>query len=204
MRAALRDVPDTEHPDDVLVPRAYRREDDRPTEGLASLFADRVADYKGSVLRVPAADLPVAVAEMCAARRIRRLGIPPRLPLHWRPDGVELVVDSGLSVAEVDALDGVLTGCTLAIAETGSIVLSGGAHEGRAMLTLVPDCHLCVVEVDQIVGLVPEAIAKLAQVVRRDRSRVTIVSGPSATSDIELSRVEGVHGPRKLDVIICG
>ena len=120
------------------------------------------------------------------------VAVPPGVA--WRPDGVDVVIDDGLSPTELDALDGVLTGCTVAVAETGTIVLAGGPADGRRALTLVPDLHVCVVEERQIVELVPEAMERLAELVRRERRPLTFVSGPSATSDIELSRVEGVHG----------
>ena len=133
----------------------------------------------------------------------RRLAVPAELPRRWRPRGVELVEDADLPNEQLDALDGVLTGCALAIAETGTIVLDGGARQGRRALTLVPDWHLCVVEVDQIVETVPQAVERLEPAVREGRP-LTFVSGPSATSDIELSRVAGVHGPRALTVLLVG
>jgi L-lactate dehydrogenase complex protein LldG len=120
----------------------------------------------------------------------------------WRPEEVDTVEDENLDAHELDALDGVVTGCTVAIAETGTIVLTGGPSEGRRALSLVPDLHVCVVESAQIVELVPEAMAVLEELVVRERRPLTLVSGPSATSDIELSRVEGVHGPRTLVVLI--
>ena len=115
--------------------------------------------------------------------------------------GREVVEDDGLSVRELDELDGALTGCAVAIAETGTFVLDGGSGQGRRALTLVPDLHICVVREDQVVGLVPEAVGKLEDAVRTGRP-LTFVSGPSATSDIELDRVEGVHGPRVLHVVL--
>ena len=115
--------------------------------------------------------------------------------------GLELVEDAGLSVQQLDELDGALTGCAVAIAETGTFVLDGGAGQGRRALTLVPDLHVCVVREDQVVGLVPEAVGELEDAVRAGRP-LTFVSGPSATSDIELDRVEGVHGPRVLHVVL--
>ena len=183
-------------------PRARYRlasEDDRAT--VVDRFAARTAEYRAEVLRV--ADVGAAVAEACVRRGARRLGIPSGLPAGWRPGGVELVEDSGLSPAELDGLDGALTGCALGIAETGTIVLDSGERSGRRALTLVPDLHLCVIEEEQIAGLVPEALERLTPAARDGRP-VTLVSGPSATSDIELSRVEGVHGPRDLVVLVAG
>jgi L-lactate dehydrogenase complex protein LldG len=116
--------------------------------------------------------------------------------------GVELVPETELDVAELDRLGAALTGCALAIAETGTIVLDGGPQQGTRRLTLVPDIHVCVVEERAIVGGVPEAMARVAETLRTPRNAVTFVSGPSATSDIELDRVEGVHGPRTLRVLV--
>ena len=129
--------------------------------------------------------------------------MPPGLPAAWRPAGAELVEDAGLTAHELDALDGVVTGCTLAIAETGTLVLAAGPAEGRRALTLVPDLHVCVVDARQVVADVPAAIAQVAPLVREERRPLTLISGPSATSDIELQRVEGVHGPRQLVVLVA-
>lgn len=203
IRAALADVPQGERPGDLPVERAYRRHDDTPAAGTVARFAERVADYKAAVQRVAPEELPAALARALQARGVRRLVIPPDLPAAWRPAGVELLVDGELANEVLDAADGVLTGCALGIAETGTIVLDGGARQGRRAITLLPDYHLCVVEATQIVGSVPEAIAALDGAAR-ERRPITFVSGPSATSDIELSRVEGVHGPRTLAVLIVG
>jgi L-lactate dehydrogenase complex protein LldG len=127
--------------------------------------------------------------------------VPPGLPGEWRPPGLDVVEDHGLTARELDGLDGVLTGCTLAIAETGTLVLAAGPAEGRRALTLVPDLHICVVRASQVVDGVPAAFAELGSLARRP---LTLVSGPSATSDIELNRVEGVHGPRTLVVLVAG
>jgi L-lactate dehydrogenase complex protein LldG len=166
------------------VPREYRLAGSlRPD---ADLFAERVAEYRATVHRVSAADLPAKLAELARGR----VGIPPGFPF----DGIE---DAQLSVQQLDELDTVITGCALAIADTGTIVLD--ADSGRRALTLVPDHHVCVVRTDQVVASVPDAIAELDPT-----GPLTFVSGPSATSDIELDRVEGVHGPRQLDVVIVG
>ncbi len=196
--AALGDVPPGERPEDVAVQRAYRSSEDGDA---VERFVERIAEYETTVRRVTAGDIASAAAEQCRLRGVARLGIPFDLPLEWRPEGPELVVGS-LDARALDALDGAMTGCALAIAETGSIVLDAGARQGSRALSLVPDYHLCVVEERQIVGGVPEGIRAIAVSVRRRLQPVTFVSGPSATSDIELSRVEGVHGPRTLDVLV--
>jgi L-lactate dehydrogenase complex protein LldG len=179
------------------VARAYRRTGSRDAAGRIDLLTDRLLDYRAEVHRV--ADVAAAAASVFIAQRAARIAVPPALPRAWQPAGIEVVEDRGLSPRELDAIDGVLTGCTLAIAETGTLVLAGGPAEGRRALTLVPDLHVCVVREDQIVELVPEAFDRLGPLARRP---LTFVSGPSATSDIELSRVEGVHGPRRLVVLI--
>jgi L-lactate dehydrogenase complex protein LldG len=162
-------------------------------------FCERVGDYRAEVRRVT--DVAEAVAEAARRRAATRFVVPAALPHAWRPPELELVDDAGFSPTELDRTDGVITGCTVAIAETGTIVLSGGAHEGRRAITLVPDLHICIVDEAQIVELVPEAFAALAEL-GLQASPITFVSGPSATSDIELSRVEGVHGPRELVVLV--
>ncbi len=192
VRAALIDRPEASP-----APRSYRRVGTLDHEKRVALFCDRVDDYHADVRRVSATELGPAIA---AALGGRRVAVPPGLP--WRPDAVDVVIDDGLTPTELDALDGVLTGCTVAVAETGTIVLAGGPADGRRALTLVPDLHVCVVEERQIVELVPEAMELLGELVRRERRPLTFVSGPSATSDIELSRVEGVHGPRTLVVLV--
>jgi L-lactate dehydrogenase complex protein LldG len=170
--------------------REYRRAGARaPTERI-ELLVERLADYGAGVRRL-------AEREVAAAVPAGRIGVPPGLPPAWRPAGA--VEDRGLPPHELDALDGVLTGCTVAIAETGTLVLAGGPSEGRRALTLVPDLHVCVVHADQVVETVSEAFDALRGLERRP---LTFVSGPSATSDIELRRVEGVHGPRTLVVLL--
>ena len=194
VRAALRDVDD-----EVDVPRDYRRTGDAGT--AVELFAERVADYRATVTRAPAQDAARAVAAACERHAARRLVVPAGLPAAWRPSGVELIADEALGVDALDAVDGVLTGCAVAIAETGTIALDGGPGQGRRAITLVPDLHVCVVEAARIFAGVPEAIAALGDAAREGRP-LTLISGPSATSDIELRRVEGVHGPRRLEVVV--
>jgi L-lactate utilization protein LutC len=171
----------------VDVPRSYRAS--RATD-LVALFEERVADYEATVRTVETHEVETAIAEVLAGSRAV---VPPALP--WTVPGA--VVDDGLTAAELDALDAVVTAARLGIAETGTIVLDHEPDQGRRVLSLVPDLHVCVVRADQVVGTVPEAVAAL------DPARpLTWISGPSATSDIELSRVEGVHGPRTLVVLL--
>ena len=198
VRAALGSAPPV--PD---IPRGYR---DAGTLGApgndvaVERFCERAAEYRATVQRVERGGLADAVAEACARHGARRIAVPEGAP--GEIPGIELVVDAPpLSARDLDGLDGVLTGCALAIAETGTIVLDGGARSGRRALTLVPDLHLCVVEAGTIVPSVPDAVRALEQAVSEGRP-ITLVSGPSATSDIELDRVEGVHGPRRLEVLV--
>jgi len=186
----------------AAVPRGYRRAGARSPAERVDLFCERVSDYRAEVRRTRAATVGGVVDAECVSRSASRVGVPPGLPATWRPRGAEIVVDNGLTAHELDALDGVVTGCTVAVAETGTIILTAGPAEGRRALTLVPDLHICIVEAAQVVELVPEAMERVANIVRTKRSPVTMISGPSATSDIELSRVEGVHGPRTLVVIL--
>ena len=201
IRSALRDVAPSEAPDDVEVPRRYRVAGDGPdpVEG----FAARVEEYRAEVHRMDAGAVAGVAARVCEAAGVRRLVVPPGIPQEWLPrDGVEIVPDEGLPPADLDRADGVLTGCALAIGQTGTIVLDGGRESGRRAVSLIPDTHLCVVRSEQVVSLVPEAIERLGERVRREGRPLTFVSGPSATSDIEFRRVEGVHGPRNLHVLL--
>jgi L-lactate dehydrogenase complex protein LldG len=207
VRRATHDVPKDERPEDVPVERGYRKEDDTPRDDIVERFAERVAEYEATVHRVSESDLPREIAEALERRSIRQLVVPDDLLEGWVPGGVKILSDAArtpLSDEELDRSDGVLTGCSLGISQTGTIVLDAGEGQGRRALTLLPDYHLCVVREDQIVGLVPEAFAKLEETVKNTGRAITFISGPSATSDIELNRVEGVHGPRTLEVLIAG
>jgi len=184
------------------IERNYRTEDARERDEIVTLFAERVAEYRASVHRVGGDEVAETVARIAAEAGAERIGIPAGLPEEWRPAEVDLVEDDTLSVQQLDHLHGALTGCAVAIAETGTFVLDGGEGQGRRALTLVPDLHICVVREDRVVGLVPEAVGWLEESVRNGRP-LTFVSGPSATSDIELDRVEGVHGPRILHVVLA-
>jgi L-lactate dehydrogenase complex protein LldG len=203
IRRALSDVPDGEWPEDVVVPRDYARvHGSRTPRRTAELLAENLTDYRARVHRSSAADLPAVLARLLAERGSRSVAVPAGLPEHWLaavgPE-VERVADSPeLSVHRLDAVDSVVTGCAVAVAETGTLVLDGSAGQGRRRITLIPDHHICVVQVpEQVVDSVPQGLERL------DPARPqTWISGPSATSDIELDRVEGVHGPRTLEVVL--
>ena len=182
------------------VPRDYRRTG-RPGDDVVELFAERAAEYKADVRRVAPDRLPAEIAEALRSRGARRVTVPPRLPDDWL-SGIGAEVerhgdDPPLTVDGLERLDGVVTSCAVAIAETGTIILDAGPGQGRRVLTLLPDYHLCVVRAGQIVATLSEGLARLDPVRPQ-----TWISGPSATSDIELDRVEGVHGPRTLEVLI--
>jgi len=180
----------------------YRRTWDAPRADIIARFIQRLSDYHVTVLRAAREAEIVHVAErQLAARSIGSLVIPADLPTGWRPSLPVPIEDSELSYNLLDTTEGVMTGSMLGIAETGTIVLNAGAGQGRRALTLLPDYHLCVVREAHVVGIMPEAIAALAPSVARGVP-ITFFSGPSATADIELDRVEGVHGPRTLDVIL--
>jgi L-lactate dehydrogenase complex protein LldG len=189
IREALSAAP----PEPVVVPRDYRRE---PLTGPGDVdrFAETVDEYRAQVLRVAAGDIAATVSSLVSGGRVV---VPADLPPEW-VTGTDVVVDDPpLSTKALDGVAAVVTGCAVGIAATGTIVLDAGTGQGRRALTLVPDHHICVVFADQIVDTVPQAFARLAPT-----RPLTFISGPSATSDIELDRVEGVHGPRTLDVLI--
>jgi L-lactate dehydrogenase complex protein LldG len=182
---------------------AYRAHGERDLAGRLDLLADRLADYRATVRRCAPDGLAAEVAAALAERGARRVVVPPGLDRALLASADAAVTTDGepelLSPAALDAMDAVVTGAAVAIAETGTIVLDASPAQGRRAITLVPDYHLCIVHADQVVELVPEAVAQLAAAADRP---LTWISGPSATSDIELERVEGVHGPRTLVVIV--
>jgi L-lactate dehydrogenase complex protein LldG len=162
-------------------------------------FEERLRDYNAGVYRCAETNLPQTIGEAINARNKHRLLIPPGLPEAWLPAQGAFVRDTGFTHAELDAREGVLTACTVAISLTGTIILTHGPREGRRALTLIPDYHLCVVYAGQVVETVPEGIRALKNLRTRP---ITTISGPSATADIEMIRIKGVHGPRTLDVIL--
>ena len=198
IRRALADVPAEPAPP---AERAFRRAGETGRDALVEAFTERARAYKVRVERAGPGEVAATVARILGERGHVRLVVPVDLPAAFAPEGFDLVPDTGLDRAVPAGADGVVTGCACAIAQTGTIVLDHGPGQGRRALTLLPDYHLCIVEADRIVDLVPEAVARMEPAVKAGRP-LTFISGPSATSDIELSRVEGVHGPRRLDVVV--
>jgi L-lactate dehydrogenase complex protein LldG len=185
------------------ITREYRTTSDLEAAALTELLIDRLVDYRALVRECTGDDLDAEIADALATRGAETVVAPTGLDPSWTGHFSGTVLTDGmsvgdqLSVTELDEVDGVITSCAVAIAETGTLILDGSPGQGRRIITLIPDYHLCVVFADQIVADVPEALARL------EATRpLTMISGPSATSDIELNRVEGVHGPRTLEVII--
>ncbi|MEV4656879.1 LUD domain-containing protein [Micromonospora sp. NPDC049301] len=187
LRAALGPSPTTP----AEVGRHYR-----PAGGAVDLdvLVDRLTDYRATVHRCSDGEVAQVVDAVLGGRRVV---VPPGLPRHWLPDSVEVLTDDDLPRDQIAAADGVVTAAAVAVAETGTVVLDAGPAQGRRVVTLLPDVHVCVLRTDQVVAGVPDALARLGP-----ERPLTWISGPSATSDIELNRVEGVHGPRHLHVVI--
>ncbi|MFR9787440.1 LutC/YkgG family protein [Streptomyces sp. MB22_4] len=203
VRRALADVPADERSYEEAVPRHYLREHgERTTKETIDLLAENLTDYRAVVHRTDAEELPLLIMRLLAERGSQEVMVPPGLPPSWMAaaDPVRIHDRAALTPDRIDRVGSVVTGCAVAIAETGTLVLDGSPDQGRRRITLVPDHHICVVGVpDQVVASVPQALERL------DPTRpLTWISGPSATSDIELERVEGVHGPRALEVILLG
>ncbi|MGQ5264495.1 LutC/YkgG family protein [Micromonospora sp. ZYX-F-536] len=187
LRAALGGTPPT--PGEV--PRDYR-----PASGAGDLdvLVHRLTDYRATVHRCADGEVAQVVDGILGGRRVV---VPPGLPRHWLPDTVDVLTDDDLPREQVAGADGVVTAAAVAVAETGTVILDASPDQGRRVITLLPDVHICVLRTDQVVAGVPDALARL-----HPHRPLTWISGPSATSDIELNRVEGVHGPRNLHVVI--
>ncbi len=200
IRAALADAP-AQVARESLAPPAYLHSHVDPAADLTSLFAERVADYRAVVSRVPVTGVGTAIASAAQALGLTEIVVAPGYPASWLPEMAAvtwLPDDPPLAVEALDSCGAAVTTAALGIALTGTIVLDARPGQGRRALTLVPDVHICVLRADQIVADVPDALARLDA-----RRPLTFISGPSATSDIELERIEGVHGPRTLHVIIA-
>jgi len=181
------------------LPRDYKYQGTLDRDALLSLLEHRLRDYDAHVLRASHGNIAQAVSQRLTERSRKRIVIPAGFAPDALPAGFDFVVDTDLSAAELDTFDGVLTESTVAIAETGTIVLHNLPGQGRRALTLVPDYHLCLVRMQNVVETVPEAMARIASLAG---VAATFVSGPSATADIEMTRIKGVHGPRHLDALL--
>lgn len=183
----------------AAIPRGYRLPQQRSGTELLDHFEERLREYDAGVYRTETKSIADTVAGILASRGKRGMAIPAGIPAEWLPEGFAFADASGFNEHQLDASEGVLTACTVAIAETGSIVLQNAPGQGARQLSLVPDYHLCVVFASQVVATVPEAFDRLAATASLP---TTFISGPSATADIEMTRIKGVHGPRFFDVVI--
>ncbi len=196
----------TDDSDDKIV-REYNQKSNLSAEEITGLFEERVNEYRAVTKRIIEDELPGELQKLCEDAGVKTMVLPTGINESWLSDLSEPVTllrdqPDRLSKQELNECDAVLTGCFLGVAQTGTIILNAGPGQGRRVLTLLPDFHICVIRQNQIVGMLPEAIRKLDQTVSESGAPVTFISGPSATSDIELNRVEGVHGPRNLHVFI--
>jgi len=193
-------VRESQRPDDwAQIPREYRRKGTLPQQERIALLQAILKHYGATSYIAEGNNVAEVIAQVLRQRQKQKLVVPQEFPKEWIPPGIEALSDSGLSNEALDKIDGVLTGCTVAIASTGTIVLASG-RDGRRAISLVPDYKLCVVRQDQIVEFLAEAL-KVLQPMKTNP--LTFFSGPSATVDIEMTRVQGVHGPRTLDVVIA-
>jgi L-lactate dehydrogenase complex protein LldG len=205
IRSALKDIPDHETPENVFVNREYNQKGQLGGEEIVSLFTLRLSEYQATVKKIDELELKNELREICLKHKVDSIVVPEDLSEIYIPDDVELLYDrhqTPLTHSELDKVDGVITTCALAVAQTGTIILDAGVGQGRRVLSLLPDLHICVIWSDQIVELIPEAFKHFNVVINNEGRPLTFISGPSATSDIELTRVEGVHGPRKLEVLV--
>ena len=205
IRNALRDVPADEKPEQMTTERNYHVHTSQSHEGIVQLFVSRLEDYNAGVHRIQEAEISNTVAELVKKYSLSQVVMPADIPHAWVPADLSALRDKQNQLTNEqmgESNSAVLTACAVAIAQTGTIVLDGGPLQGRRVLSLLPDYAFCVVRENQIVGLVPEAVAYLHDTVTQHHQPITFISGPSATSDIELSRVVGVHGPRHLDILL--
>ncbi|GGH15584.1 LutC/YkgG family protein [Silvibacterium dinghuense] len=185
--------------DYAALPRAYAQSSPLDGAGRLALLAERLHEYDAGVYETTREGLRAKIDEVLRSRNKQRLAVPDATPADWLPSGFEFVPGEDRTALELDKVDGLVSGCTVAIALTGSLVLQNAAAQGKRALSLVPDYHLCVVFADQVVTTVPECFARLDAA---SALPTTFISGPSATADIEMTRIKGVHGPRFLDVIL--
>jgi len=180
------------------IDRSYIREGQLGAQERVALMIERLREYDADVLETSPHELSGAIAMHLKASGRHRFVAPQGVPAAWMPEGFEWKVDRGFSAAEIEQCEGVLTGAFCGIADSGTIVLHHGAREGRRVISLLPDWHFCVLYASQVVETLPEYFARCDQA----PALATYISGPSATADIEMTRIKGVHGPRFLNVIV--
>lgn len=181
------------------IPRTYVQHTALSREDIIALFTERLIDYNAHVVSCAAEQIPSAIQAALEQESAQRILIPADFAAHLLPSGLDVTPDHVLSPAELDRFDATITLCTLAIAETGTLVLQGLPGQARRAATLVPDVHICILRADDVVATVPEAFARLES---SSTQPLTFISGPSATADIEMTRIKGVHGPRFLHVLL--
>jgi L-lactate dehydrogenase complex protein LldG len=199
IRGALADRKTERESDYAYIPRQYNTVGSKDEAAVLELFSDRLQDYGASVYECGQGDISRAVSAALKERGLRKMLTGRDFPVGWIPAGFDFSVDKGLDYHAIDGFQGVITPCALAIAETGTIVLRHADEEPRRAVSLIPDYHLCIVFAMQVVETVSEGVRQMAAM---GNVPLTTISGPSATSDIEMTRVMGVHGPRTLDVIL--
>jgi L-lactate dehydrogenase complex protein LldG len=201
IRSALGHRESERESDYAYIPRQYQVAGTLDEHARLDLFMDRLHDYSASVLECGEASLMDAIGNTLRARNLRKLLTGKHFPAGWIPAGFDFSTDDDFDYSRIDSFEGVVTPCAIAIAETGTIVLRHADDEPRRSVSLIPDYHLCIVFAVQVVETVPEGIRQMAAM---GSVPLTTISGPSATSDIEMTRIKGVHGPRTLDVILVG
>lgn len=201
VRAATRNTPDTNRDTQstwLRLPRDYVRHGSLSAKDSVELMVQRLREYDADVIECTEDTLPAAIAAQLRQSGKRKIAAPSGLPSQWIAPGFDWVIDGDLATAEIEQAEGVVTTCSCGIADSGTIVLHHGAAEGRRVLSLLPDWHLCILRASQIVETLPEYFSRCEQ----PPAIVTWISGPSATADIEMTRIRGVHGPRFLQVIL--
>lgn len=187
------------------VARGYRRSGSLDREARLDLFVDRLTDYDATILQVESeTNLGEAIASLLQSSGENLVVVAAAFPREWLPPGLQLLIDDPATaggISELERVEAVVTTCEIAVASTGTILLKHVGSQGRRAITLLPDHHICLVRRDQVVELLPEALAVLDPT---GAAPITTVAGPSATSDIEMTRIRGVHGPRRLSVILYG
>ena len=180
------------------LPRAYIRHGALPSQARIALMIERLREYDAEVVESTPAALPSVIAAQLAASGKHIFVVPPALPAEWLAKGFDWKIDNNLTTAEIELAEGVVTTAFCGVADSGTIVLHHSPAEGRRVLTLLPDWHLCILRASQVVETLPEYFDRCQQ----PPILATTISGPSATADIEMTRIKGVHGPRFLHVIL--